>query len=336
MDTQDVGAELRRLAKNDPLGPIDGTALLHRGRAARRRRRMLSAGGGVVAVAAVATAASLLPKVVATDPEAGVAGTNTPVARVDFTAVPGVPRGEAGVGAKLTEAEVARRCALRYPQIKRPIRTPSFAYSSATVFYQPQKGSPDAKCTIPGGDKPSAELVAAAGRDPMPTTDAGRLRNCSVLFWTDMTRWRIVASDTAPARATNLVAVSPSGAKFVDCTLVPRPDGTATPDGSGPMVFASAVYAREAFDDKFAQFSVLGGQACSECKSTYFSGFGRLSSAAIARIRVAPAGSGNVHDIAVRDGYYALSWIDPDLREVGPVTLTAYDKTGNVLKVIHG
>ncbi|HZX06481.1 hypothetical protein, partial [Kribbella sp.] len=57
----DIGAELRRLANTDPLGPIDGHDLLERGKRSRRRRRLLSAGGGIAGVAAVAVAASLLP-----------------------------------------------------------------------------------------------------------------------------------------------------------------------------------------------------------------------------------------------------------------------------------
>ena len=41
----------------------------------------------------------------------------------------------------------------------------------------------------------------------------------------------------------------------------------------------------------------------------------------IARIRVAPVGSRNTHDITVHDGWFALSWFDPDPRGTGKMKL---------------
>jgi hypothetical protein len=61
-EDQQIGAELRQLVLDDPLDPIDSTALLNRGRKGRRRRRALSAAGVVSAVAAVGVlGATVLP-----------------------------------------------------------------------------------------------------------------------------------------------------------------------------------------------------------------------------------------------------------------------------------
>ncbi|TCC51880.1 hypothetical protein E0H73_40685 [Kribbella pittospori] len=336
MDTQEVGAELHRLADTDPLDPMDAHALLARGRRGRRRRRLFSAGAGIAAVAAVAVPASLMPNLDSGRPP-GVAGSSTPATTKavppDFTAVPGVPRGEAGAALKVSYAEATRLCALRYPQYKRPIQRNSFWYTGYTVLYELQRGDKAAQCTIPGGDKPSTALVAAARRDPMPATAAARLRNCSVVFWTDVTKWRVMASDTSPQRATNLIAVSPSGRKAVRCTLVPKFDDTAAL-GSGPGVFSLAGQVRQVFDNDFAQFGMGYAQGCTGCETKYYDGFGRVASN-IARIRIAPAGSRNTHDITVTDGWYAVSWLDPDPHGSGKYTLTAYDKTGKVLKTVH-
>ncbi|WP_405070529.1 hypothetical protein OG558_13370 [Kribbella sp. NBC_01510] len=333
----DIGAELRRLAGADPLDPIDAPALLARAHRGRRRRRLLSAGGGVAGVAVVAIAASLLPNLNTADRQPAVTGTNalaTKAVQPDFTPVPGIPRGEAGAAVKLTLAEATRLCTLRYPQNKRPL-TPNFFWSTThTVPYAQQQGERFALCTIPGGDQPSRALAAAAQRDPMPAEASAQLRNCSVMFWTDLRNWRVMASDTAPGRVTHLIAVSPSGREYVDCALVPKPDGTATPAGSGPGIYAVDAGGRLKFDDHFAQWYVGYSQGCTGCETKYYDGTGRTDSN-IARIRIAPVGSRNVHDITLHDGWFALSWFDPDSHGTGKFKLTAYDKNGNVLKVVH-
>ncbi|MEV5961586.1 hypothetical protein AB0L70_07460 [Kribbella sp. NPDC051952] len=329
----DVGAELRRLAGQDPLGPIDAHALLDRSRRGRRRRRLLSAGGGIAGVAAVVIAASLLPNLNTADNQPAVSGTQPAVktATPGFTPVPGAPRGEEGINQKLSYAEASRRCALRYPGIKRSIQKNSFWYSGDTVRFELKAGDHDAMCTIPGADKPSAGLVAAARRDPMPATAAGQLRNCSVLFWTDLTKWRILTSETEPGRAISLTAMSPSGRSVVNCNLAPAWQDFATPFGSGPRMLTVADFARQAFDKNF---SVSGGQVCQgrECEGWLFVGQGRVASN-IAKIRI-ESKAGVHHDVKVVDGWYSVAWLnnDPQGRPDGKVT--AYDKNGNVLKVL--
>ncbi|MEU0091348.1 hypothetical protein [Kribbella sp. NPDC006257] len=60
-DLQELGAELHRLADDDPLGPVDAEALLQRGKRGRRRRRVAAIGGVTAGVAVIATAATYLP-----------------------------------------------------------------------------------------------------------------------------------------------------------------------------------------------------------------------------------------------------------------------------------
>lgn len=332
----DIGAELRRLVIKDPLDPIDAHALLERGRRSRRRRRLLSAGGGIAGVAAVAIAASLLPNLNSAVDQPAVTGTETPATKTaasDFTPVPGVPRGEAAVNQKLSFAEATRRCTLRYPDNKLSLRKNFFWYAGLTVPYELKQGSPYAVCTIPGGDKPSAALLAAARRDPMPATAAGQLRNCSVLYWTDLTKWRILTSETSPGLATSLTAVSPSGRSVVSCALAPKWEDNANPFGSGPRLITVAARATDPFDDNF---SFSGGQqGCrgTKCKGWLYVADGRLP-ANITRIRIEPIAGGH-HDVKVVNGWYSIAWLNGDPQARPDSTMTAYDKHGNVLKVIH-
>ncbi|TDU90325.1 hypothetical protein EV138_3911 [Kribbella voronezhensis] len=75
-DLQELGAELHRLADDDPLDPIDSAALLERGRRGRKRRRAASIGGVVAGVAVIAAAAAYLPDLGTTSGRPGVAGTS--------------------------------------------------------------------------------------------------------------------------------------------------------------------------------------------------------------------------------------------------------------------
>jgi len=334
-DERVVGAELNRLAATDPLDPIDPQAMLTRGRRSRRNRRLLGAGGVVSAVAAVAVGASLLPGSAVSTPEPNVASPSQKTAvSSDFTAVPGVPRGEMGSGNQLALKEANRRCALRYPEVKRPIQSVPNWYAGMAVPFQLQKGDRFAECIIPGGDKPSAALVAAARRDPIPATAAGLLRNCSVQFWTDLTNWRIIVSDTQPGLAAALVARSPSGKSTVTCALMLTREHEPYL-GPASRMLRTNVVGRNTFGEAF--MSPSGGQQnCSrnKCDGWLNVSTGRIP-ANIAKIRIEPV-SGGSHEIAVREGWFALAYLAPDPKGRPDAKATAYDKAGKVLQVVNG
>ncbi|MEU4393870.1 hypothetical protein [Kribbella sp. NPDC023855] len=340
-DVRDLGAQLHRLAATDPLDPIDARALLDRGRRGKRRRKLLSVGGVAVGVAAVAIAASILPNLGTAKDQPGVAGTVTTTgtstgtggaAGEAFGPVPGVPRGEAALGKTLPAAEVVRRCTLRYPQYKRPLRHPGGGPTGMTVLYQPQKGDPPMACTIPGGDKPSAALVAAAQREPMPTTAAGQLRNCSVLFWSDLTKWRVTATETAPGIGTSLIALSPSGRTAVACDLSPTLPTDAAPLGSSTGFLTGAMINRTAIDP-----ALSGSLDCATygkpCKGFTYRGQGRISPQ-VAKLRIEPANGLGVHEVKVQDGWYAVMWKAKGNSTEWGGKLTAYDAAGKVLKTL--
>lgn len=336
----EIGAKLHRLANTDPLGPIDGHELLARGKRSRRRRRLLSAGGGIAGIAAVAVGATMLPHLgVAADRPTASGGSSSAATRstatADFTAVPGVPRGEAGAGKEVSYAEATRLCTLRYPKQSQDLQKQVVYRTGMTVMRQMHVGEPATfqSCTIPGGDRPSAALIAAARKDPMPSTEAGQLRNCSVQFWSDLTKWRVIARETAAATGTTLVALSPSGKTAVECTLAPTWSDNATPLGSGPGLWPVAKRGQDLFDKNF---DFAGGQSCATirpCPGWAYLGTGRVSSN-IAKITIEPVGGGK-HDVPVVDGWYAVAWLNGDKQGRPEAKLTAYDKQGKVLKVIY-
>lgn len=338
-DLRELGAELDRLAGTDPLGPINATALLERGRRGKRRRRLFAGGGAVAGIAAVAVAASLVPNLGNASKEPVVSKTGTPtvapatVTALDrnFDSVPGVSRGEAAVGEKLTNAEANRRCKLRYPQIERTLMKADW-YSGSTASYNRTAALPPLLCTIPGGDMPSADLVKIAKQDPQPSTEAAQLRNCSVLFWSDLSRWRVMASETAAGHSTTLLAISPSGRKVVSCNLGPELGDNAAALGSGPGIFPVELTERRPFDEHFL---TSGGQVCRTggCRGWLYQDSGRVASN-IAKIRIEPVRGGKVHDVPVRDGWFAVSWINGDPQGTASAKLTAYDKAGKVLKTV--
>jgi hypothetical protein len=184
-------------------------------------------------------------------------------------------------------------------------------------------------------------LIAAVAKDPVPATDAGRLRNCSVLMWSDLTNWRVMAADQSKRLAsTSFVAVSPSGKKAVTCLLDPFEDVAAansqflTLDAIGPdgPVVDPAKGSHRA--DLFAA-SGAGGTICpgTPCKDNFnYSGWGRVASNATKVIlRLGP---GPVHEVPVNDGWFAFTWLSPTTSDHISPNLTAYDKNGKVVKVI--
>ncbi|MEI8412853.1 MULTISPECIES: hypothetical protein [unclassified Kribbella] len=342
-DVREVGEELRRLADAEQLDPFDTATLLQRGRRGRRRRKLLAVGGTAVSVAAVAVAAAVLPNLDTAGDGSRVAGGGQDAgANSSFGPVPGVPRGEESAGQKLTEEEATRRCALRYPQYTRPLGRGMFV-SGRTVEYETEVGQKFQECTIPGGDKPSAELIAAARRDPMPTSTAGQLRNCSVQLWVDLTNWRVTASDQVKGFATSLVAVSPSGRKAVSCLLDPSADGAmmsyrsnsmfltlnALDDALDPVVPGGSGYAE-------LRAGSSGSAHCpgTPCKGWYALEYGRVA-ANITKVRIQLTGYPQVHDVTVTDGWYAIAWLNRSFKGSDPhYTITGYDKTGKAVKVI--
>ncbi|GAA1564607.1 hypothetical protein GCM10009789_17590 [Kribbella sancticallisti] len=329
-DLQDLGAELHRLAGTDPLAPIDSSALLARGRRSRRKRRLFSFGAVVTGIAAVAIAAALLPNVGIANDRPDVADTPaTDQSAQLFSPVPGIPRGEEGAGQQLTMAEVSRRCELRYPGIRRTL--PKGQWSSGdTAPYVLRTGDRFLACTIPGGDKPSEKLVAAARRDPLPAGTTEQLRNCSIVFWTDLTKWRVVASATAAGESVNLVAVSPSGRKVVACELGPTFGDHAAPLGLGPRIDTIDGFVRQA-----PEALVRGGAICPgvPCRGAWYHGMGRVAPN-IARIRIDPDGDGPVHDVKVTDGWFALSWLNTEATQHADGSIISYDEAGNVLATV--
>jgi hypothetical protein len=341
-DVREIRAELQRLAEAEAMDPLDTARLLARGHRGRRRRTVLTAGAAIGGVAVIALAASLLPSLGVAGKQPGVAGDQGQVSM--FEPVPGVPRGEAGAGQTVTKEEATRRCALRYPQYTQPVEGTGSYQAGRTTMYEMKIGEKYAECTIPGGDKPSAALVAAATKDPMPTSAAGQLRNCSVHLWVDLTRWRVVASDQSKRLATTmLVAISPSGRKAVACQLAPSRMGGASAGGHAQFLTLNSLGASDpiltpAKGTRPADLFVAsgGGSYCpgTPCTGNYhYIGWGRVSSTAT-KVRL-ELGPGPAHEVPVTDGWFAFSWLSPGPDDtVTRPRLTAYDAAGKVVKVI--
>ena len=366
-DVHEVGTELHRLAESEELEPFDPAELLQRGRRGRRRRRIFAGGGAVAGVAVVALAVSVLPNLGATRNQVGVAEqTQNPL----FEPVPGVPFGEDGADQTIKMDEATRRCALRYPDaegsivVQQPPKGSNPKGSSlgsqetgpqkagggevkagSTIMYGVNGGKESAMCTIPGGDKPSAALLAAVKKDPVPTTEAGQLRACSVQLWVDLTNWQVMASDHSKRLATtSLVAVSPSGRKAVACELTPFDGPDAAPTGNIDVMTLDSISPLEdpvltpAKDSQRADLYAAGGGGggyCpgTPCKDNYnYTGWGRVASNAT-KVRL-ELGPGQVHEVPVKDGWFAFSWVSESTEDNVKPKLTAYDEAAKIVKVI--
>lgn len=329
-DEHDVRDWLHGTAERTPLRPLDSARLLERGRRGRLRRRLFASAGATATVAAVAVAATLLPDLNGTDrvaPAASPTPSKTATQRSgDFTPVPGVPHGEAAL-AQLSTEEATRRCLIRYPGIRRPLDS-IFLRTGFPVRYTPAIGQRDQSCTIPGDSRPSAALVAAAVADPLPSTPAGILRNCSVLMWHDLTAWRVATFDRQPGVQLIAVVLSPSGKHVANCHLTPEGyRGTANYGTGVSGTWATATYGRQELE----HFGGQGTQRCADSGSSNCMGWqyydaGRVDSK-IARIRVT-AKNGRAHDIAVRDGWFAFAWADGNPSGGPDPTVMAYDAKG--------
>ncbi|MGW6280810.1 hypothetical protein [Kribbella sp. NPDC055071] len=358
-DTREVSAELHRLADTGPNDHFDTTAVLVRGRRSLRRRRFLGAGGAVAGVAAAALAVTLIPNLAGVGNDPGVAG-GTDTENSQFSAVPGIPRGEDGAGQRISEQEAVRRCALRYPGMNGSMKEKSgFRSVSSRVYLQKARGGgapEELYCTIPGGDKPSAELVAAAKADPFPNDTAGKLRNCSVDAWVDMTKWHILVSDRLNAATKSypgfsreqLIAVSPSGKTAISCGISADPRGGV---GYGWAVTGlrlddlGADYPRMqrpdgTFVTEIGRITVqgkdcgptAGGLSCGQSLPV---GWGHAP-ANTAKV-VVQVGSGPAYDAPFKDGWYTFTALDKTRHTMlrDPLTVRAYDKDGKLLSKLY-
>jgi hypothetical protein len=325
------------------MDPLDTAKFLARGHRGRRRRTVLTAGAAIGGVAVIALTASLLPSLGVAGKQPDVAGDRGPVSM--FEPVPGVPRGEAGADQPVTKAEAARRCALRHPEEKRPLLGGD-TESGRSVSYDIKTGEKAEvrSCKVPGGDKPSAALVAAAAEDPLPTSAAGQLRNCSVQLWVDLTGWKVMSSDQSKRLGrTILVAVSPSGRKAVACELGPTPPSGREGTSNSMFVTLDSLdhgdpILTPAKGSRHATLLVAsgGGSYCpgTPCAKQYsYTGWGRVASNAT-KI-VLQLGPSRVHEIPVNDGWFAITWLSPgNANQTSKPKLTAYDKAGKVVGVI--
>ncbi|MGW7679377.1 hypothetical protein ACWGID_01470 [Kribbella sp. NPDC054772] len=339
-DVREVSAELHRLAESGTDEPFDTAQVLERGRKGRRRRKLFGAGGAVVGVAAIAITASLLPNLRSTNEQVEVAGNS------QFGPVPGVPRGEAAADQRVSMDEAQRRCALRYPNQKRKLQGRGTIRAGHLAIYDIKIGEQRAECIVPGGDKPSAELVAAAAKDPVPKSIPDKLRNCSVIAWIDLTGWQVVASDESKTLGQAIVvAISPSGHKVVSCQLMAdRDDWSQFARTTTFATLTNLSGADPVLDpaDKSARADMYtgggGGGGCTNgiCTTWSSTGWGRVESKAGQTVRLR-IGKGPVYQVPVGEGgWFAYTWYTQSkyrLKEFPKVA--AYDKNGKVVKVFE-
>lgn len=342
----EVSAELHRLADTEHFDPLDTDRLLTRGRRGRRRRTLLTITGTVAGVAAIAVAATVLPGLASADKKPPVAADTSKPLNSQFGPVPGVPRGEDGAAQRITLAEANRRCALRTPKVTLGSAKVQLRSGRTITDFERRTAGPST-CIVPGGDKPSAALVAAAKADPYPRTAAGQLRNCSVRAWIDMTHWKVVVSDRLDLQGFNrvqLIAVSPSGRTAVACQLTPTAD--FLPVGFGWGIFALKLddlgtdYPRLEWPDgtfgKDLATIVPEGTDCNGpvCGKSLPSGWGRAP-ANTARI-VVQVGSGPKYEAPLADGWFTFTALDKTPHSIkDKLTVRAYDASGKLLAKLY-
>ncbi|MDX6241494.1 MAG: hypothetical protein QOG10_6318 [Kribbellaceae bacterium] len=336
-DDQEIGAQLHRLAANDPNRPISGLEMLQRGRKRRLRRRIATGASVAVAASVAAVVAAGLLQGLGSDAgvsgEAPVAGAVSVPAREDmFQPLPGVAHGDAALG-YLGWPEAIRRCELRYPGAKYPAGGDS-RHSRA---YRAGFGLPNVDatgrtptiCSVPGDSKPSAAAIKLATSDPVPNSQTGMLHNCSVMFWHDFTDWKVVASERIDGVGASVLAQSPSGKYVVNCQLDAKALDPAKL-GSGPEIIA----VKDKQQLVPAELTGMTGfQTCGDptrkCAGWVYPGGGRVDPR-ITRIRIT-AVNGKQHEVTVKNGWFALYWGDGDSKGVPGATVTAYDRNGAVV-----
>ncbi|MEV8377764.1 hypothetical protein AB0P21_33805 [Kribbella sp. NPDC056861] len=349
-DTRTVSAELHRLTDAEPLDHFDTATVLTRGHRGLRRRRFLGAGGAIAGVAVVALAVAVIPNLTPGGDEPGVAGTENS----QFSPVPGVPRGEDGAAQRISKQEAERRCSLRYPGVETSLKGTTGFRSVSSQFFAPKGGGSGGPyfCTIPGGDKPSAALVAAAKADPLPKNAADQLRNCSVNAWVDMTKWHIQVSDRLNLESEKnyrgfsralLIATSPSGRTAIACQL---PTDEVRGSGYGWGVTALRLddlgtdYPRIQWPDgslgKEIATILPEGTDCegTVCGRSLPSGWGRAP-VGTAKI-VVQIGSGPKYESPLEGGWFAFTALDKNSHSSNEsLKVRAYDKDGKLLGKLY-
>jgi hypothetical protein len=342
-EDQEIGAELRKLAAQDPLDPISGQQLLQRGRKGKLRRRIAGGASVVVAAsAAVVVAAGVLPGLGSsggTGGEAPVAGgggvsadSAASAGKDMFQPLAGVPHGEAALG-ELSPTEAVRRCVLRYPGAtyaagddKRHPRGYRAGFGLPNVD---ATGATPTICLVPGDSRPTAAAIDLARSNPLPKSESGMLHNCSVMFWHDFSDWKVVASERLDGVGASVLAQSPSGKYVVNCELDAKNLGL---NGSG--VGSEIIAVGSALRQKPSELTGMTGfQSCSDptrkCVGWVYPGGGRVDPR-ITRLRITAA-NGKSHELTVRNGWFALYWGDGDPKGVPGATVTAYDRNGAVV-----
>ncbi|MFI5711707.1 hypothetical protein [Kribbella sp. NPDC051620] len=220
-----------------------------------------------------------------------------------------------------------RRCEFRYGAQK--LATAS-EYTATTVIPAPEPGS-NIRCMIPGDSQPTKALLAAAATDPVPAGAAAQLRNCSVVYWHDLTKWRVVTSDRVQGAAAVVVALSPSGRYSLTCRLSV---GQVDPVVSKfqPTIKPVLNQPRRVLDQYFPSY---GGTCPPRVCAGYFHRDGGRVDSTITRIRL-KAENGRTHDIPVKDGWFALAWADATSNPTArPLTVTEYGKSGETLRTFQ-
>lgn len=314
--------------------------ILERGRRSLRRRRIATASGAAGLVAAVVIAVTMAansvtparPPVADTPtPLVSTPSVSTPTAAADYLGpMPGAGRGDAALG-YISRAEAQRRCGIRNPGnwvLSNELyhRGGGRSNYGGGQYGIPKDGGPRT-CVVPGDSRPTAAGQAVLAADPFPKDTAGRLRNCSLLFWHDVRSWRLLVTDEAPGVQIRLRLISPSRRYEANCILT-RPTGAPGQDSNVKLSRVHDDNSRAPLADRINAGVACADQPTLGCTGWLHSETGRMRSDVVRIVLTSTTGA--THQIRVVDGFYALSWVDPSgSRSVAGVK--AYDADGKVV-----
>lgn len=303
-DDQALGAELRRLAEADPLGPTSAGDLLVRGRRGRRRRQLLSATAVAALVAAVPVTAATLPELDGARDQA-VAGEKTVVSTAPSPSTAPTSSAAPAPGTKPT---------LAGPTSLRPTDRAGRSMRAA-----PDAGTAEIlrACSV----KLTALQEARSGQKP------GR----EVLPVTDLTGWTVLVRAIQPKVGTSFVAFSPDRKVKANCVIyapgVPAGMDSASDTGAWP--------APSLGPKALSPHLLAAGTSCAaglDCSGFLYTGTYHVP-AKVVRIR-ATATNGRVLNLRPRDGWLAVMWADGvggQRAEFG-LKYRAYDARGKEIK----